>query len=95
MLKLPFLSHTVADAEARDTLVRLQQRLPYMLGHADRGTLVSELPIDSLDLVELLCATEVEFDVSLTNDELMRARTVGDLTDLIARRARRKKEARS
>ena len=93
MLKLPFLSHTVSAAEATDTLVRLQQRLPHMLGGADRQTLVSELPIDSLDLVELLCATEVEFDVSLTNEELMRARTVGDLTDLIARRARRKKEA--
>jgi acyl carrier protein len=94
MLKLPFLSHTVTTAEATDTLVRLQQRLPHMLGGADRRTLVSQLPIDSLDLVELLCATEVEFDVRLTNDELMRARTVGDLTDLIARRARRKKEAR-
>ena len=93
MLKLPFLSHTVTAAEATNTLVRLQQRLPHMLRGADRRTLVSELPIDSLDLVELLCATEVEFDVSLTNEELMRARTVGDLTDLIARRARRKKEA--
>ena len=93
MLKMPFLSHTVTTAEATDTLVRLQQRVPQILGGADRRTLVSELPIDSLDLVELLCATEVEFDVRLTNDELMRARTVGDLADLIARRARRKKEA--
>ena len=93
MLKLPLFSHPVTTAEAADALARLQQRLPHMLAGADRETLVSDLPIDSLDLVELLCATEVEFDVRLTNDDLMRARTVGDLTDRIARRARRKKEA--
>ena len=94
MLKLPFLSHTVTTAEATDTLARLQQRVPHMLGGANRQTLVSDLPIDSLDLVELLCATEVEFDVTLTDQDLTRARTVGDLTDLIARRARPRKAAR-
>ena len=51
-----------------------------------------DLPLDSLDVVELMCATEDEFGVLLTSDTCLNARTVGDLAQTIARRRTRPKE---
>jgi acyl carrier protein len=42
-----------------------------------------------MDVVELLCATEDEFQVGLTIEDYMRARTVLDLLRVIAKRAKK------
>lgn len=78
------------DAQATtadEVLARLRRRLPHALADVDRDTRLTELALDSLDFVELLCAAEDEFGSTLTEHEFAAARTVGDLADLIARRA--------
>jgi acyl carrier protein len=84
---------TLAASEADEVLARLQRRMPHVFAGASRDTRVSDLPLDSLDVVELLCATEDEFGVRLTSGHYQSARTVGDLTQLIARRRVRTKGA--
>jgi acyl carrier protein len=82
-----------AASGADEVLARLQRRMPHVFAGARRDTRVSDLPLDSLDVVELLCATEDEFGVRLTAGHCQNARTVGDLTQLIARRRVRMKGA--
>jgi acyl carrier protein len=78
------------DATATDeVLARLQRRLPYLLAEATDDTRIDQLPLDSMDVVELLCATEDEFGVSLTTENYLRARTVRDLLRVIARQSRK------
>ena len=83
----------LAASETDEVLTRLQRRMPQVFAGASRDTRVSDLPMDSLDAVELLCATEDEFGVRLTSGHYQNARTVGDLTQLIARRWVRTKGA--
>jgi acyl carrier protein len=70
-----------------EVLARLQRRVPHILTGADRHTTIEALPLDSLDLVELLCATDDEFGVRLTTKAFMKARTVDDLLQAISKRA--------
>ena len=83
----------LAASEADEVLSRLQRRMPHVFAGAGRDTRVSDLPLDSLDVVELLCATEDEFGVRLTSATYLKARTVGELTHAIARRRTQNKEA--
>jgi acyl carrier protein len=83
----------LAASEGDEVLSRLQRRMPHVFDGASRDTRVSDLPLDSLDVVELLCATEDEFGVLLTSASYLKAQTVGDLTQAIARRRTRNKEA--
>jgi acyl carrier protein len=71
---------------ADEVLTRLRRRVPHIFAGARRDTPLSDLPLDSLDVVELLCATEDEFGVRLTAASYAKAQSVGDLTDAIARR---------
>ena len=70
-----------------EVLTRLRRRAPHVLAGADSQTVVDALAMDSLDLVELLCAIEEEFGVVLTGDAFAKARTVGDLLQVISKRA--------
>ena len=79
-------------SEVDEVFSRLRRRLPNIFSGADHHTLISDLPLDSLDVVELLCATEDEFGVLLTSDTCLNARTVGDLAQAIARRRTRPTE---
>jgi acyl carrier protein len=85
------LKRRVEPAEVEDVLARLQRRMPHVLAQVNRETQVDQLPLDSLDLVGFLCATEDEFGVRLTSGAVMRAGTVGRLAMLIARRTRKEK----
>jgi acyl carrier protein len=76
-----------------EVLARLRRRVPHILAGADCHTTIDALPMDSLDLVELLCATEDEFGVLLTTDAFMKARTVGELLQVISKRAPARKVA--
>ena len=78
---------------ADEVLARLRQRVPHVLAGADCHTAVDALPMDSLDLVELLCAIEDEFGVLLTADAFTKARTVADLLQVISQRGRAAKAA--
>jgi acyl carrier protein len=94
MMTMPvILRRILAASEADEVLARLQRRMPHVFAGASRETRVSDLPLDSLDVVELLCATEDEFGVRLTSGHYQNAHTVGDLTQSIARRWARSKGA--
>jgi acyl carrier protein len=58
--------------------------VPGPLREARPDTPVGDLPLDSLDFVELLCAIEEEFGVRLTEVEFQGARSVADLAATIA-----------
>ncbi len=47
-------------------------------------TPLADLSIDSLDVVDLLCLIDEEFDVRIEQGRFEELRTVGDLADLIA-----------
>jgi acyl carrier protein len=69
-------------------LIRLRQRLPGPLRAAAADTLLTDLPIDSLDTVELLCLIDEEFGVRFEQRLFQELRTVGDLADVVARTVR-------
>lgn len=50
------------------------------------ATLGGALGIDSLDMVDLTVIIESEFGVKLSREELVKARTFGDLKNLIVKR---------
>jgi acyl carrier protein len=79
---------TESELTSREALDRLALRLPHLryLIRADQPLAGLGLGLDSIDLVELLCVIEGEFDVSVTEDELTGAGTVGELAELICRR---------
>jgi acyl carrier protein len=60
--------------------------LPGPLGHARFDTPLADLSIDSLDVVELLCLIDEEFNVRLEQGALENFTTVGELADAIAAR---------
>jgi acyl carrier protein len=66
-------------------LERLRRRLPGPMRSAQPETLLIELPIDSLDTVELLCLIDDEFNVRIGEHDFQAFRTVGDLADVVAR----------
>lgn len=50
----------------------------------DENTVIlRDLGIDSLDMVELVCAVEDEFDVEIADKKIKSIVTVGDLIDYI------------
>lgn len=49
------------------------------------SNLEDDLGMDSLDAVEMLMATEVEFDTELDDDEFEKVKTVGDAVILVER----------
>ena len=67
-------------------LNQLRRRLPGPLGPARSDTPLADLSIDSLDVVELLCLIDEEFDVRFEQGMLDKFATVGDLADAIAAR---------
>ena len=56
-------------------------------------SLIDELAVDSLDLIELTLALEAAFDISLPEDELEGVRTYGDLTDVTLALVRASRQA--
>ena len=77
------LEPTAADV----VLDHLRARLPGPLGNARLETPLADLSIDSLDVVELLCLIDDEFDVRLEEGLFEKFRTVGDMAEAIAHRA--------
>lgn len=68
-------------------LERLRYRLPGSMRTAQTDTFLTDLPIDSLDTVELLCLIDDEFHVRLEERAFQSFRTVGDLANEVARAA--------
>jgi acyl carrier protein len=71
------------ELTAGAVLDHLRARLPGPLGHARLDTPLADLSIDSLDVVELLCLIDEEFDVRLEEGRFEKFRTVGDMADAI------------
>jgi acyl carrier protein len=70
-----------------DILHRLRTRLPGPLRLATADTPLAQLPMDSIDFVELLCLVDDLFGVRLEQAELDAFRTVGELANAVARSA--------
>ena len=50
----------------------------------DEGiTILRDLDVDSMQLVSLVCAVEDEFDIEITDKEIKRIITIGDLINYI------------
>jgi len=78
-----FRQPTSATAEV---LERLRSCLPQRLHGIMPETPLSSLGLDSLDLVELLCALDGEFNLSITLEEFESIKTVGELAALVDRK---------
>jgi acyl carrier protein len=78
-----------------EVLDRLRKRLPGAMRSAKVDTLLMDLPIDSLDTVELLCLIDDEFGVRFEEGQFQGFRTVGDLADVVARSTADRRGARS
>lgn len=48
--------------------------------------IAKELPMDSLDLVDVLCAIEDQFDIQILDGDVKPIKTVGQLIDIIKRK---------
>jgi acyl carrier protein len=89
MFGIQLLNTRPSIEETEEALTRLRRRLPHLLSSATGHTRIDDLPMDSMDVVEVLCAIEDEFGVSLKSDVFMRAATVADLSAAIAKCSRR------
>ena len=67
-----------------DILPRLRRRLPRLAPALNSDAPLSELGLDSMDTVELLCAIHEEFGVRLGEDEFQPRRRLSDLAETIA-----------
>ena len=83
----------VPPAEIDEVLERLSRRLPHVLARVQHDTRIDELPLDSLDVLELLCVIDHEFGVRLTQDMFERAKTAADLAKVIARNSSTQRKA--
>jgi acyl carrier protein len=75
---------SVMTTQTTDVLERLARRMPqwrHLSLRLDQSLM--SLAMDSIDLVELLCAIESEFGVRLSDDDLESAVTVGQLIERI------------
>jgi acyl carrier protein len=70
-----------------DVLERLRTRFPGPLRGATADTPLANLPMDSLDVVELLCLIDDEFGVRVGQTQFQEVQTVGELAAVIARAA--------
>jgi acyl carrier protein len=87
------LKWRVPPAEIDEVLERLSRRLPHVLARVQRDTRIDELPLDSLDVLELLCVIDHEFGVRLTQETFERAKTAADLAKVIARHSSTQRKA--
>jgi acyl carrier protein len=71
---------------------RIKQILSHRLGISPEeirldAMLVEDLGMDSLDAVELAIATERQFNVALSDEQMAKLRTVADIVALVQRLA--------
>jgi hypothetical protein len=82
------LPHPPETLTGTDVLERLRARLPGPMRGARLETPIGDLPIDSLDTVELLCLIDEEFGVRFEQGEFQELQTVGELAGAVARGSR-------
>ena len=58
-------------------------RLPAIAEMRPDQSLSDDLGLDSLDLLDLIYAIEVKFDVKVPDDHINRIRTLGDVNDSV------------
>ncbi len=83
MLGMRFLNHRRTTPRKDDVFDTLRGLMPELLAGVNLETPVAHLPMDSLDLIELLCILQSEFGVRLTSEEFEAVATLGELTELI------------
>ncbi len=73
---------------SQQVLDRLAVRLPQLRHLIRPDQPIGALGLDSIDFVEMLCVIESELNVTVRDDDLAAAATVGELAELICRRRR-------
>ena len=53
-----------------------------------KSNVIDDLGADSLDVVEMLMVLEDEFNVTVTDEESLKLKTVGDIVDLIDKKTK-------
>jgi len=74
-------------SDAQDCFARLGRLVPQLTARLRPDTTFATAGLDSLEVVELLCAIESDRGVRLSLDDLTPSTTVGDLIVLVAARA--------
>ena len=73
--------------EIKTRIIGLLDQIDHPLGGVKpENSLVADLGMDSLDLLEAVMAVEIEFDICVSDEEFERCATVGDIIDLVTRK---------
>jgi acyl carrier protein len=79
-----------ADADDVDTMTLIRLLLPRVSGvpaaEVDETTRIADLDVDSLRWMELLAEMEDRLAITVSDEEMIQIRTVGDVVELIDRR---------
>lgn len=79
-----------ADASEVDTLALIRLMLPRVsevpADTVDEATLITDLAVNSLRFMELIAEMEDRLTMTLSDEEIMQVRTVGDIVTVIERR---------
>lgn len=75
---------TTIDCTAETIAQRLRFALPRLPLGSDPELRLTQLGLDSMDTVELLCVVHEEFGLRLTEDDFHPGQTVGGLLSAIA-----------
>jgi acyl carrier protein len=79
-----------ADADEMDTMTLIRLLLPRVsdvpAADVDETTRIADLDVDSLRLMELLAEMEDRLAMTVSDEEMIQIRTVGDMVELIDRR---------
>lgn len=68
----------------RDELVELaNENLEIDFSNVDMNTKLSELDIDSIDMLDFIMLVEDKYDIEFDEDELDEIETLGDIAELI------------
>ena len=67
----------------REQLVKLAENLDIDTSNLDFESKISDMDIDSIDLVDFIMVIEEEFDIEFTDEELDEIETLSDIVSLI------------
>lgn len=80
----------ISDSKETDVLklfaAAVQEIHPGWAGTIDRDTVIADIGVDSISLMEIVGILEDDLNVKLSDEEITRIRTVGEVERLVARK---------
>lgn len=71
------------ETRVRATLHNIFWALEIRIQPTEYNTVLADMGVDSVDFVELIMETELEFHISISNNEMDRTSTFNDLLQLV------------